>query len=336
MEPSAPEHGGRLDQAIQQWGIPRHQWLDLSTGINPRHWPIPDIPAEVWQRLPEDGDGLPSSILRWCEAPAKARCLPVAGSQAAIQTLPRLRSPCRVGIPVPGYREHGYWWQKAGHTLVPIELDQLRGGDQWLDNLDGLVWINPNNPTGLSLPVERLLEWHHRLQAKGGFLVVDEAFVEKQPGYSMAPFTGVAGLVVLRSLGKFFGLAGIRAGAVLSDGTTVSALAEQLGPWAMSGPARFIMKQALEDLPWQQAAARELAVASDRLHRLLMDYGYGESTGTALFRYLPHSDATRIYRSLASRGILVRHFERPQALRFGLPAGEPEWQRLADALAECH
>lgn len=334
--PSAPEHGGRLAEAIREWGIPRDQWLDLSTGINPRHWPVPDIPAEVWQRLPEDCDGLPATILRWCEAPVEAHCLPVAGSQAAIQVLPRLRAPCRVGIPVPGYREHGYWWQKAGHTLVTIDPDQLHSGDQWLDNLDALVWINPNNPTGLVLPTERLLGWHRRLQAKGGLLVVDEAFVERHAGHSVAPFAGTAGLVVLRSLGKFFGLAGIRAGAVLGDEVTVSALTEHLGPWAMSGPARYIMKQALKDRPWQQATARELAHASGRLHRLLAEHGFGQSGGTALFRYLPHPDAARIHRSLASLGILVRHFDSPQALRFGLPGREEEWQRLADALAECH
>jgi len=332
----APEHGGRLDDAVREWGIPRHHWLDLSTGINPRHWPVPDIPADVWQRLPEDNDGLSAIIRRWCEARCEAHCLPVAGSQAATPALPGLEAPCLIGTPAPGYREHGYWWQRAGHTLVPIEPDRLRGGDPWLGDLDALVWINPNNPTGLSLPVERLLGWHCRLRARGGFLVVDEAFVDRSPGSSIAPYAGVPGLVVLRSLGKFFGLAGIRAGAVLGDEGTVSALAERLGPWAMSGPARFIMKHALEDRGWQQIAARELAEASNRLHRLLAGQGLGESTGTALFRYLPHPDAARIHKALARRGILVRHFEKPPALRFGLPGSEPEWQRLTDALAECH
>lgn len=333
---SLPEHGGRLERAIREWGIPRHQWLDLSTGLNPQSWPIPAIPDSVWQRLPEADDGLPEIIRDWCGAPEAAHCLPVAGSQAAIQTLPYLRPPCRVGIPVPGYREHGYWWQRAGHDLVPIPLEQIADNDDWLGTLEGLVWINPNNPVGLTLPAEQLRGWHRRLQARGGFLVVDEAFVDPLRDSSIAPYAGAHGLVVLRSLGKFFGLAGIRAGAVLSDELTILALAERLGPWAMSGPARYIMSRALADRHWQRVTGQKLASASARLHGLLAACGLGDSRGTRLFRYLPHPDARRIHRLLASRGVLVRLFDTPPALRFGLPGREPEWQRLAAALVECH
>ncbi|TNE76329.1 MAG: threonine-phosphate decarboxylase [Gammaproteobacteria bacterium] len=336
MSLTAPEHGGRLADAARRWGIPRAQWLDLSTGINPRSWPIPDIPAEVWQRLPEEADQLPEAIRRWCEAPASAHCLPVAGSQAAIQALPTLFAPCRVGIPVPGYREHGYWWQHAGHTLVPVNLAHVADGDDWLTELDGLVWINPNNPTGQTVPVDRLLSWHERLRDSGGFLVVDEAFVSREPGQSVAPFAGIPGLTVLRSLGKFFGLAGIRAGAAISDADTAAALANRLGPWAISGPARFVMSRALRDTGWQRQAARELGEQSRRLHQLLADHGLGHSSGTDLFRYVAHPESARIHQVLAKQGILVRLFERPRALRFGLPGSEAEWQRLADALAECH
>ncbi|XKH02373.1 threonine-phosphate decarboxylase CobD [Marinobacter nauticus] len=334
VEP-VPEHGGRLRQAARQWGVPESQWLDLSTGINPNPWPIPEIPAPVWQRLPEDDDGLPELIRQWVEAPAGAACLPVAGSQAAIQALPQLYAPCRVGIPVPGYREHGYWWQRAGHTVVPVPLESVLESDEWLASLDVLVWIHPNNPTGLALPAGQLQEWHRSLQARGGTLVVDEAFVT--PGAdSLATSVGVSGLVVLRSLGKFFGLAGVRAGAVMSDDSVISALSHRLGPWAMSGPARYLMKHALQDVAWQARTRDSLLEGSRRLSRLLAEAGFGESAGTELFRYLPHPDALAIYGSLARQGILVRLFEQPPALRFGLPGSETEWQRLAAALCKCH
>jgi len=241
-----------------------------------------------------------------------------------------------VGIPLPGYREHGYWWQRAGHDVVPVALERVADDDRWLEQLDGLVWINPNNPVGLTLPVDQLLAWHRKLQSRSGFLVVDEAFVAPELESSIAPYAGLPGLVVLRSLGKFFGLAGIRAGAVLGDEKTISALAGSLGPWAMSGPARYVMSRALADRGWQQMMSRELASASDRLHDLLAASGLGESSGTQLFRYLPHPEARRIYRLLASRGVLVRLFDHPPALRFGLPGSELEWQRLATVLCECH
>ena len=332
---SVPEHGGGLNRAARHWGIPQEQWLDLSTGINPVSWPVPDIPARIWQRLPEEDDDLPEVIRQWCRAPEAAACLPVAGSQAAIQTLPQLWSPCRVGIPVPGYREHGHWWHRAGHQVVPVLLEDIDQNDGWLDTLDVLVWIHPNNPTGLTLPVEQLLRWHQRLQTRGGTLVIDEAFVTNARNTGMAPFAGIPGLVVLRSLGKFFGLAGVRAGAVISDDTVVRALVNRLGPWAISGPARYVMRLALEDGDWQARAAQALNEASTRLHRLLAEHGLGESTGTALFRYLTHPKAAQIQEALAKQGVLVRLFESPPALRFGLPGPESEWQRLEAALVKC-
>jgi cobalamin biosynthetic protein CobC len=163
--------------------------------------------------------------------------------------------------------------------------------------------------------------------------VVDEAFVNNT---GLAPFAGIPGLVVLRSLGKFFGLAGVRAGAVISDDTVVRALANRLGPWAMSGPARYVMKLALEDGAWQARADKALNESSRRLHRLLAEHGLGNSTGTTLFRYLLHPKAAQIQDTLAQQGILVRLFENPSALRFGLPGAEAEWQRLAAALIKCH
>ncbi len=78
------EHGGRLNAAIKRWGIPRQQWLDLSTGINPVSWPVPEIPARLWQRLPEADDGLNEIIRHSYAAPASADCEPVSGSQAAL------------------------------------------------------------------------------------------------------------------------------------------------------------------------------------------------------------------------------------------------------------
>ncbi len=333
------EHGGRLNKAAEHWGIPRSEWLDLSTGINPIGWPVPEIPTEVWQRLPEADDGLETIIRQWAGAPPLAACIPVPGSQAAIMALPRLRKPCRVGIPVPGYREHGHSWREAGHTVAPVGPEQTGGGasgydDRWLDQLDVLVWINPNNPTGEIIPPSTLLRWHQRLQKRGGWLIVDEAFMDATPAFSLCTHTGRPGLVVLRSLGKFFGLAGVRAGAVLSDRVVAESLKAVLGPWPLSGPARYVMAQALKDTAWQQQTRIRLSDSVTRLHELLHSAGLTLVGGSALFQTVRLDNPSSLQGQLAVRAVLVRAFEQPGMLRFGLAKDEDGWRRLAAALAE--
>ncbi|MGO1658669.1 MAG: threonine-phosphate decarboxylase CobD [Marinobacter sp.] len=332
------EHGGRLTQAAERWGIPRSEWLDLSTGINPIGWPVPEIPAELWQRLPEADDGLEEVIRQWSGTPFSAACVPVPGSQAAIMALPGLRKSCRVGVPVPGYREHGHSWRNAGHTVVPIGPEQTRCGasgcdDRWLDQLDVLVWINPNNPTGEIIPPSTLLRWHQRLQKRGGWLIVDEAFMDATPVFSLCPHVGRPGLIVLRSLGKFFGLAGVRAGAVLTDVAVADALKTLLGPWPLGGPARFVMAQALSDTDWQLQARAHLQQSAARLREVLQTAGLSLAGGSVLFQTVRTDRPQVLADQLAEQAVWVRVFERPGMLRFGLVAEEWQWRKLEMALA---
>ncbi|MBU2872709.1 threonine-phosphate decarboxylase CobD [Marinobacter salexigens] len=328
------EHGGRLNKAAERWGIPPAQWLDLSTGINPIGWPVPEIPAELWQRLPEADDGLEETIRQWSGVPSSTVCVPVPGSQAAIMALPRLRKPCRVGIPVPGYREHGYNWREAGHEVVAIGPVQTSAGcdDRWLDRLDVLVWINPNNPTGEIIPPTTLLRWHRRLQKRGGWLIVDEAFMDATPAFSVAHQAGSSGLIILRSLGKFFGLAGVRAGFVLADAAVAGPLRRALGPWPLSGPSRYVMQQALSDYNWQRQALHRLRGDSGRLRSRLQQVGFALVGGSPLFQTVWADQAQAVAEDFARNGLLVRYFEQPEMLRFGLPASNRDWERLERAM----
>lgn len=333
-----PHHGGRLNEASKRWGTPIDQWLDLSTGINPLGWPVPEVPVSVWQRLPDPDDGLTDLLRAWVGALDGAACVPVSGSQSAIMALPGLRKPGNVGVPVPGYQEHGHWWQRLGHRVRGLPLEQILGDDDsWLDDLDVLVCINPNNPTGDLIPAERLLSWHQKLGRRGGWLIVDEAFIEGSDGDSMARFAGQPGLIVMRSLGKFFGLAGLRAGAVITSPAIADLLDDALGPWHLNGPARYLMAKALADRRWQAQTRLRLARDSQRLHHLLLQAGLPTSTGTLLFRYLPQLSLKQVHAladGLASRGILVRVFDQPPALRFGLPGTESDWRKFERALAD--
>ncbi len=193
------EHGGRLRDAARQYGIALENWLDLSTGINPLGWPVPALPPRCWQRLPEPDDGLEAAAGRYYRA---RHVLAVTGSQAAIQALPRLRPVCRAGVVAPTYAEHGHAWSNAGHELTVLAAADIDGA---LDRLDVLLLVNPNNPTGAVFEPAVLHRWRERLAARGGWLVVDEAFADANPACSLAAETGAPGLVVLRSLGKFFG-----------------------------------------------------------------------------------------------------------------------------------
>lgn len=321
-------HGGRLRAAASAYGIPLPQWLDLSTGINPRGWPVPPLPPQVWQRLPEDEDGLLAVASAYY---GTSHLLPCAGSQQAIQALPALRAPGRVGMLAPCYAEHPHAWRRAGHEVVSVQSTQI---DTQLDALDVLLLVHPNNPTGERFEPRQLLDWHARLAARGGWLVIDEAFIDTTPQYSLAAHVGAEGLIVLRSLGKFFGLAGARVGFVLAWPALLRQLTALFGPWAVSHPAREVTRLALNDTVWQQMNRRELTERGARLARTLIDAGHAPTGGTALFQYVVSAEAATLQQRLARQGILVRLFEQPAALRFGLPADEDEWQRLTQALQQ--
>lgn len=332
-----PKHGGRLNEAVKRWRIPHDQWLDLSTGVNPIGWSVADIPAHIWQRLPEADDGLNDIIRHWSNAPASADCEPVAGSQAAIMALPRLRQPCRVGIPSIGYREHAYSWRQAGHSIVPItqaqtDVSSADNAEHWLDELDVLVWINPNNPTGELIPAATLLRWHARLQQRGGWLIVDEAFMDATPQFSLCVHAGLSGLIILRSLGKFYGLAGVRAGAVLTEPSIAQPLRRLLGPWSLSGPSRYVMAQALMDTAWHEQTRIRLQRDTQRLANVLQAAGLTLMGGTVLFQTVRLDAPALLADQLAAQGVLVRSFTQPGMLRLGLAADEQQWQRLEMAL----
>lgn len=321
------EHGGRLRKAAQQYGIAEADWLDLSSGLAPWPWPVPEIPLRAWARLPETDDGLEQAA---CEYYGAAHVLPVAGSQAAIQLLPRLRRAGKVGVLSPCYAEHAEAWRRAGYIVREVMEAEV---DFFIDSLDVLVVVNPNNPTGLSHTPQRLLDWHARLARRGGWLVVDEAFMDITPQSSLANQTHQVGLIVLRSFGKFFGLAGVRLGFVLAERKLLKLLAEQVGPWAVSGPTRVLGQICLRDTLGHARQRLRCEAASQRLFDLLEQHGLRPQGGCALFQWLITEHAQRLHDFMAQRGILLRLFAHDSSLRFGLPDTEADWLRLQQALA---
>ena len=319
------EHGGRLRKAALEYGIAEGDWLDLSSGLAPWPFPVPDIPLRAWSRLPETDDGLEQAA---CDYYSATQVLPVAGSQMAIQLLPRLRRAGKVGVLSPCYAEHAEAWRRCGYIVREVLEQEV---DFFIDSLDVLVVVNPNNPTGLSLTPSRLLEWHTRLASRGGWLVVDEAFMDNTPQLSVAPFTHLVGLIVLRSFGKFFGLAGVRLGFVLAERKLLKLLAEQVGPWAVSGPTRVIGRACLLDTEGHARQRQRSEESSERLARLLEQFKFKPQGGCALFQWLITDQAEPLHEFMARQGILLRVFPHNNSLRFGLPADEADWTRLTQA-----
>ncbi len=322
------EHGGGVLAAARSHGHAPEQWLDLSTGINPRGWPVGAVPPDAWRRLPENDDGLLEVAREYCGTP---HLVAAAGSQAAIDALPALRPPGRVAIIAPTYAEHAHAWARAGHAVREIGADDAPAA---LHEVDALVVCNPNNPTAAQLARATLLAWHARLAASGGWLVVDEAFADADPEQSLARDCGRPGLAVLRSPGKFLGLAGMRLGFALGWPDFIAALAERLGPWPVNGPARWVGRRALADRAWQLAERKRLAAASARLAGLLEARELRVAGRTALFAWVPTPRAAALADFLAARAILVRAFVHPAGLRFGLPGDPDEWTRLEAALCD--
>jgi cobalamin biosynthetic protein CobC len=322
-------HGGNLHEASHRYGIPYGQWLDLSTGINPHGYPVPLLPADAWRRLPDEGDGYAECAVQYYEAPTVSHILPVAGSQAAIRALPALLPAATVAVAPLTYGEYAPAFERAGHRITPLDI----AWDVLPDHVTHAVVVNPNNPTAHHLTAAKLLDWHAQLARRGGTLVIDEAFADVMPTASVAVHTDRPGLLVLRSPGKFFGLAGVRAGFVLGTPTLLDALRDTLGAWTVSGPARHAVSAAFKDIAWQRDMRAQLGTEIARLTSLLQAQRFAPHS-TPLFAWTDDARAAAVHHQLALRGIWTRLFPEPASVRFGLPGTEPQWQRFEQALIE--
>jgi cobalamin biosynthetic protein CobC len=325
--PTKPvSHGGDLAAATARFGEPREGWLDLSTGINPCPYPLPPLSESTWTRLPQrDRAAALLAAARRCYRVAPAAGLVAGpGTQAIIQWLPRLLPATRICVHGPTYGEHAAAWRDAGHAVAP-DVEAAAAVE---------VFVNPNNPDGCVWPRDALLAAAARCAAAGGFAVVDEAFADLDPEAGLGPSSGTDGLMVLRSFGKFFGLAGLRIGFAFGDSTQIERLGRAMGPWAVSGPALEVAEAALSDTAWIEETRARLRSLRQRLDGVLGDAGLEILGGTDLFRLIRCDDAASLHAHLGARGILTRIFgDEPGWIRFGLPGDDTAFARLTQALA---
>jgi len=311
-------HGGDLGGVRRRFPDAPRPWIDLSTGINPVPYPVPPLPPESWTRLPSRADlqGLiDAAAYRYGVDPAMIVAAP--GTQALIQIMPRMYPEMTTAIVGPTYEEHEVAWRHAGHNVTIVDSATAQA--------EIIVLVNPNNPTGRLIPATQLLDIKCDL-------IVDEAFIDFYP--RAASLAGTKA-IVLRSFGKTYGLAGLRLGFAIAEPHTVDYLRAQLGPWAVAGPAIEIGRQALMDDAWLETTRQRLERDVQRLDAILAEAGLAVQGGTQLFRLAAHTNAPLIFQDLCRHGIYVRRFPlTPTWLRFGLPANDDEFSRLAKALSQ--
>jgi len=323
-------HGGDLDAARKLFPGAPEPFVDLSTAINPHPYPIPHASPEDFARLPdaESLKRLTGNAATAYAAPSEANVVPAAGTQILMTLVAGLVPPGRAAILGPTYAEHARVAALAGHAVTTVpELAPLGEADL-------AIVVNPNNPDGRVFGTGELLRIAEKQRERSGLLVVDEAFVDAGPrGESLSPHVEEANIIVLRSFGKFFGLAGIRLSFALAAKELAARLRASLGPWPVSGPALTVGKAALGDEDWIEQTRLSLGKATHRLEVLLQDAGLESVGHTELFHLVRSPEAQQTFERLGRAGIFVRRFEeQSEWLRFGLPGEEDAWRRLEAAL----
>jgi cobalamin biosynthetic protein CobC len=323
------QHGGNLAGARATFPLAPEPWIDLSTGINPHSYSHSPIPGNAFARLPEPSalEELKAIAAKAYSAPSMAHIAAGPGTQILLPIVAGLTGGRKAVVLSPTYAEHARAAKMAGFHVT--ETDDL----QQLTTADLAVIVNPNNPTGRVVPRVQLLRLAAAMRAKGGLLIVDEAFIDVSEAISVANMVDQGGLLVLRSFGKFYGMAGLRLGFAVSQPSIAQRIEERLGPWAVSGPTLHVAREALADTTWQDEMRRRLEGDAARLDALFAAAGISIFGGTSLFRFIRDPRAQSLYRHLGEHGIITRRFEeRLDDLRIGLPQ-EGGWARLEEALA---
>ncbi len=327
---AAEPHGGDLSVARQKFPRAPEAWLDLSTGVNPYPYPFSPVPTESWTRLPDRAAlaSLEAAAAAAYRAGPEARIVAAPGSQAIINWLPHLFPAQHVGIFGFTYSEHFRSWRASGATTCVV--DDLAE----LEDKDVGVIVNPNNPDGRTVPLEKLRALAEVFQKRGRLLVIDEAFADFcNPGISLAPYFPPTGAVILRSFGKVFGLPGLRLGFALAPAGLAERLRAALGCWPVSGAGIAIGLEALRDETWLLATRKKLDADASALDAILAAAGFALCGAAPLFRLAAAPNAQQCFQTLAEAGVWVRRFDaRPNWLRFAIPKGEAERARFRAAL----
>jgi histidinol-phosphate aminotransferase len=265
---------------------------------------------------------------------AHGEVLLTAGAAEAFVLLARVLRPRRAVVVHPQFTEPEAALRAAGHRVdrvvlpFPFVLDPPA-----VPHDADLVFVgNPTNPTSVAHPRDTVLA----LRRPGRIVVVDEAFADCLPSEreSLAGHGDLAGLVVIRSLTKTWGLAGLRVGYLLAAADTVRVLAAAQPLWAVSTPALAACVATASPAALREAGEWATALAAERAHLLRRLKGMTEPAGDdggRPIRVVPNPAASFVLLETPVADLRARLLDRGFAVRRGetFPGLGPTWIRVA-------
>ena len=316
------EHGGNLDKAISFYGGKESEWIDLSTGINPNSYPIPKLSISDWRSLPTKTEIKDLESIIKSKQKISSEIIMVPGAQMAINFLPFLLKGegTEVRILTPTYNEYNYCFTNTG-----FKVNSCQKFNQ-LFNSDIAIIVNPNNPDGKIYEINELFE----LSKSVKILIVDESFIDSVECDSIVNQLNedVSNIIVIRSFGKFFGLAGLRLGYVFSGKEIIRKFKRFFGPWQISKMSVKIATIAFSDDVWIKKTKNNLNEKANAIDNLMKKINWKITGGTNLFRLYSTSNSDLAQKLLAEKFIWSRKFSYSKKwIRLGIP-NERDFKKL--------
>jgi cobalamin biosynthetic protein CobC len=316
------QHGGDIDLAIKKYGGQRKDWIDLSTGINRTSYPWQESVKVHLRDLPGSKllMSLEEAASRAYKIAVDTETVATSGAQQIINLLPtHLNKYSSVAILGPTYNEYEKAFKSSNlRTNTVSEISNLSCNDI-------AIIVNPNNPTGKVITEEELED----LSKKVEILIIDESFKM----FSSRKTQNLDNLIQINSLGKFFGLAGVRLGFVSGPSDFIKSVRKMLGPWPISSLAAEIGLVALSDKIWISQMEKILLAGSTALHAACNSKNWRLVGKTNLFHTYATSNCFEVEEQFAAHGIWVRTFDYSETwVRIGIPTSEHELTRVKKAL----
>jgi threonine-phosphate decarboxylase len=355
-------HGGDVWQVSDELGIPASDLLDFSANINPR-----GLPPKAREQLARDASDARSlsfypdpSARRLREALSKRLAIdPNAivvgpGAESLLAPILRCLHPRRALVPIPAFSEYLHACEQLQIEFAPFPLQRTESFRTPVERLcqhiqsespDLVLLNNPHNPSGAMLDpheVQRVLE---AAASSSATLLLDEAFIDYVPHASLVREAVThRGLIVLRSLTKFYGCPALRVGYTVAHPDTIRAIRSLLPTWSVTQLAMDALAEAFSDREYAEASLTENATERKRLTHSLSSLGFVVFPSAANYLFLelredmPAASELRS-RLLANHRLLIRNCDSYEGLAPGRYVrvairNHEENRRLIQALAQ--
>lgn len=329
------DHGGNIHMASRKTGIPEKRIIDFSASINPLGMPVSARLAlrrqfSLLGHYPEPfAEGLSEQIGHMLGVGPDA-IICGNGSTELIYLIPRTLKPRHVLITAPTFSEYEKACRNSSDKLHVTRYALKKENnfdvrtDEFIQAMEGssgssrvtryasppcdMAFIcNPNNPTGRLIRKDDLLRIAEAAKRLGCYLIVDEAFIDFCPAESVAhEVAGNPFLIVLRSLTKFYALAGLRLGYGIFPHAVAEMLKRQKEPWTVNSLAQAAGKASIKDLDYQESSLAVMLAEKEFMENEFEKISVHYLPSAANYYLLQLENAQQVIRALEEKGILVR------------------------------